>query len=53
MLEPEELFDVVMGRVLIFAQFDIHDFVSRVEEKVAKRRPLEKRMSSVPKSLDF
>jgi len=31
MLEPEELFDVVMGRVLIFAQFDIHDFVSRVE----------------------
>ena len=31
MLEPEELFDVVMGRVLIFAQFDIQDFVSRVE----------------------
>ncbi|MGH2362398.1 MAG: hypothetical protein ACRDGM_17885 [bacterium] len=30
-LEPEELFDVVMGRVLIFAQFDIQDFVRRVE----------------------
>jgi len=31
MLEPEELFDVVMGRLLIFGQFDIQDFVSRVE----------------------
>jgi hypothetical protein len=31
MLEPEELFDVVMGRVMIFAQFDIQDFVGRIE----------------------
>jgi hypothetical protein len=31
MLEPEELFDVVMGRVLVFAQFDIQEFVRRVE----------------------
>ncbi len=29
MLEPEELFDVLMGRVRIFAQFDIQDFVGR------------------------
>ncbi len=31
MLEPEELFDVVMGRVMIFAQFDIQDFIGRIE----------------------
>jgi putative transposase len=30
MLEPEELFDVVMGRVMIFAQFDIQEFVGRI-----------------------
>jgi hypothetical protein len=31
MLKPEELFDVVMGRVMIFAQFDIQDFIGRIE----------------------
>jgi hypothetical protein len=31
LLEPEELFDVVMGRVMILAQFDIQDFVGRIE----------------------
>lgn len=31
MLEPEELFDVLMGRVRVFAQFDIHDFIGRIE----------------------
>jgi len=31
MFQPEDLFDVVMGRVRLFAQFDIEDFVGHIE----------------------
>jgi hypothetical protein len=31
MLREEDLFDVVMGRIRLFAQFDIEDFVGRIE----------------------